>query len=548
MINLYLFKLYDIIVGGLRGFYMSNSEIYYKRGMHTIDKLLNIFSNDDSFYKKRLMFMEEEFKRYANFYELALKDTNAFSMTGLVTLLGLNKENVEDTEKNANYNFSRFTIKEKKKIELFKKTMPEFENDRVINTKYDPWLNVTNIDYPTIDYMYNIRNGFLHSEYDFYDDCGNIIYVKNSNYTKFEGKILFDPFKKFGLFYFGNASWTGISENAYVFGIDSGKKSSNIKDLEKIIDTINVIGVQYKLKKDNIDVISPEEKLHKLLIKNKSIKDIYLLVDRIYRNYAEEYTVSDFSLSFEQKNIIKKMIVTYYGNEFFNWEYDRQFYAILFCCKYLFDSRNVISEWISDFIKLFEYIRNNNYLNYKDVASEKYFNSVLNTRLSDVVSIEDGKRSVFACRTSLLMMKAYHILYRLQNNNFDEVDYNNINFDFSSGNYTYTRTDIDKSIKINDFSDDITKLSIKYVDLSNDVIRNIVLCEIIRNALSHGNVNMDFKIDKNNNLVEYIVFEDKYHSKSRKIEMTIDMFEKFLSSEAFLSKYCTLKKGVVKVK
>lgn len=527
---------------------MNNGEIYYKRGLHIINKLLNIFSNDDSFYKKRLLFMEEEFKRYANFYDVALKDTNAFSMTGLVTLLGLNKENVEDTEKNANYNFSRFTIKDKKEIELFKKSMPLFEKDRVINTKYDEWLNVTNIDYPTIDYMYNVRNGLLHSEYDFYDECGNIMYVKNSNYTKFEGKILFYPFKKFGLFYFGNASWTGLSENSYVFGIDSDNKATNVKELEDIINTISVIGVEYKLKEDNIEVIAPEEKLHKMLVKDKRVKDIYVLIDKIYRNYAKEYSVSDFSLSLEQKNILKKMIVSYYGKEFFTWEYDRQFYAILFCCKYLFDSRNIISEWVSDFVKIFEYIKNNNYLNYKDVTSEKYFNSVLTTNLSDVVSIEDGKRSVFACRTSLLMMKAYHILYRLQNSNFDEVNYSDINFDFSSSEYTYTRTDIDKSIKINDFSDDITKLSGKFTGLSNDVIRNIVLCEIIRNALSHGNVNMTFKINDNDELVEYIVFEDAYHSKSRKIEMTFNMFEMFLYSEAFLSKYCTLKKGTVRVK
>lgn len=545
---MYLLEVYDIIVGSLRGFYMNNSEIYYKRGLHIINKLLNIFSNDDSFYKKRLMFMEEEFKRYANFYDIALKDTNAFSMTGLVTLLGLNKENVEDTEKNANYNFSRFTIKDKREIEKVKQSMPLFEKDRVINTKYDEWLNVTNIDYPTIDYMYNVRNGLLHSEYDFYDDCGNIMYVKNSNYTKFEGKILFDPFKKFGLFYFGNASWTGLSENSYVFGINSDNRATNMNELENIIDTIGVIGVEYKLSEDNIDIVAPEEKLHKLLIKNKRVNDIYAFIDKIYRNYAKEYTVSDFNLSLEQKSIIKKMIVTYYGNEFFTWEYDRQFYAILFCCKFLFDSRNIISEWVSDFVKLFEYIKNNNYLNYKDVTSEKYFNSVLTTNISDVVSVEDGKRSVFACRTSLLMMKSYHILYRLQNINFVEVDYSNINFDFSSGDYTFTRIDVDKSVKVNDFSDDVNKLVSKYVGLSNDVIKNIVLCEIIRNALSHGNVNMTFKIDDNDRLVEYIVLEDRYHSKSRKIEMTFDMFEKFLCSEAFLSKYCVLDKGRAKVK
>lgn len=527
---------------------MNNNEIYYKRGLHIIDKLLNIFSNDNTFYKKRLMFMEEEFKRHANFYDIAIKDNNAFTMTGLVTLLGMNKENVEDTKKNVNYNFSRFTRMDKKAIEDYKMKTPEFENDRVVNTKYDEWLNVTNIDYPTIDYMYNVRNGLLHSEYDFYDENGNIIYVKNSNYTKFEGKILLNSFKKFGLFYFGNAGWTGLSENAYIFGVDSGKKSTNESELERIIDTIGVVSVNYKLKENNIDIEAPEEKLHKSLLKSKSVKDIYLFIDKIYRRYTDSYSVTDLNLSVEQKKILKRMIVSYYGNDFFTWEYEKQFYSILFCCKYLFDSRNVISEWISDFVKTFEYIKENNYLNYKNVVSQNGFNSVLNENLVDLVSIEDDKRSVFACRTSLLMMKAYHILYRLQNSNFEEIDYSHINFDFSSGDYTYTRIDIDGSVKINDFCDDILKLSTKYVGLTNDIIKNIVLCEVIRNALSHGNVKLDFRIDSNDNLVTYIVLEDIYHSKVRRIEMTMDMFEKFLYSDAFLAKYCVVKKGVTRIK
>ena len=87
---------------------MNREEIYYKRGLHIINKLLNIFSNDNSFYKKRLMFMEEELKTYANYPDIATKDGNALSLTGLVTLLGMNKENVEDSEKHSNYNFSRF--------------------------------------------------------------------------------------------------------------------------------------------------------------------------------------------------------------------------------------------------------------------------------------------------------------------------------------------------------------------------------------------------------------------------------------------------------
>ena len=33
---------------------MNEKNLYYKRGMYIIDKLLNLYSNDSTFYKKRI--------------------------------------------------------------------------------------------------------------------------------------------------------------------------------------------------------------------------------------------------------------------------------------------------------------------------------------------------------------------------------------------------------------------------------------------------------------------------------------------------------------
>ena len=155
--------------------------------------------------------------------------------------------------------------------------------------------------------------------------------------------------------------------------------------------------------------------------------------------------------------------------------------------------------------------------------------------IEEEMGVEENKRSVFACRTSLLIMKAYHILYRLQNKAFDDIDYNNINFDFTNSDYTYTKTDINGVVTINNFTDDIGKITNKFLTLSGVEAQNMAISEIIRNALSHGNMDIEFKIDANNNLREYIVFNDIYHSKSRKLEMTLDKFETFLLSSAFTS-------------
>ena len=74
---------------------------------------------------------------------------------------------------------------------------------------------------------------------------------------------------------------------------------------------------------------------------------------------------------------------------------------------------------------------------------------------------------------------------------------------------------------------------------------NKVVCEIIRNSLCHGNVEMNFKIE-NDELKEFIVFEDSYHSKIRKLEITLEKLEKFLNSEAFLTKNCIIKEEISK--
>ena len=462
----------------------------------------------------------------------------------------MNKENIERIDKHADYDFSILNKQGIKEVEKLKEKNPLFEKDRIVNTKYDSWLNVLNLDHPTIDYMYNVRNGLLHSEYDFYDEYGNTIYVKNSNYTKFEGKILLTSFIDFALFYFGNSVWSGLSENTKLYNVVTDGQIKTEKELQNVLDQLQIVTIDYKLKKDNSTNVSPENKLYNLAKKGLITDYNYQKeLDRLYRNNAKDHVVTTNGLNEDEKIIIKKMLETYYGNELYDLDEKSQVTAVVGCITYYKSPRSTISEWITDFIKTLNFIEK---LEYKRIGSrmtpKEYYEEV-RPIIEEEMEVEENKRSVFACRTSLLMMKAYHILYRLQNKAFEDIDYNYINFDFTSGDYTYTKTDINGIVTINNFTDDIQKIMSKYPTLSGVEAQNMAVSEIIRNALSHGNMDIEFKIDANNNLREYIVLDDIYHSKSRKLVMSLDKFEEYLLSEAFTSKYSknkTLVKTITK--
>ena len=513
---------------------MTDNVKYYKRGLYMINKLLNTFKNDSSFYKKREELVEKEYLRYSNFTSLVAVDIRAFTLTSLVALLGLNKENIENIDKNAEYNFIIFDKNKLKEIEKIKELDPEFEKDRIINTKYDSWLNVLNCNLIGSNYMFNLRNSLLHSEYNFHDKYGNIIYLKNSNYTKFEGKLLLPVFKDFALFYFGNTTWTGLSENTKLYNIESDKKIPNEKELDRIIDTVGIIEIEYQLKEEKNKVSSPENKLYKL-VEKKQIKEntVYKQLEKLYRNNSNNHSIKTVKLTEEQKKIVKKMIKTYYNEDYYKLNENEQKSAIIYCTKYLLDSRTVISEWIVDYIKTLSLIETLEVERRKTKLTPKdYYNKIKNN-VEDAMNTEKNLRSVFACKTALMIIKVYQILYRIQNDELEEIDYNKINYNYTSKDYKYTKIDINGITTVNNFTDDITKVQSKEPSLTYLEAQNKVVCEIIRDALSHGKVDITFKINKNDELEEYIVFNDQYHSKIRKIEMTLNKFEELLNSEAF---------------
>jgi len=511
---------------------MNKNNLYYKRGMFIIDKLLNNYSNDASFYKNRTLLLSKEIQRMSNNKQLMVKDINSFYITAMVSLLGINKENIENMNKHDNYDFFNITVQENKSLENFKKLNPSFELDRNIKTKFDNWLSVEKCDYPTISYMYNVRNGILHSEFEPIDEYGDMLSINNSNYTHFKGKIFLYGIMNFCTFYFGNNMWMGLTEKFNIYENNIEKRITNEKDLDVAIKTVAINEISYKNKTTRKDLTIPELKAYKLFLKGKN-KNISLeeLLNAIFgKNF--EYTKIVKTLNNNQILTIKKMIEKYYGDSFYSLDKESQTIQISSLARYLFDSRSVISEWICDYIEFYKMIMNG--ILYQQKISLEDINTILKSSTK-----EDNKRSVFACRTSLLIMKLYHILYRLQNKKYEEVDFNNINFDFTSSDYNYERTDVDGSITY-DFTIDKANLIKKAPTLTNKELENKVVCEIIRNSLSHGNIEINFKVE-NDELKEYIIFEDIYHSKTRKLELTLDKLETFLNSNACETVNCILK-------
>ena len=71
--------------------------------------------------------------------------------------------------------------------------------------------------------------------------------------------------------------------------------------------------------------------------------------------------------------------------------------------------------------------------------------------------------------------------------------------------------------------------------LDYDSAIKFVVLDSIRNALAHGNVNVNFSVKSGEIIIE---LADIYKNRKRTLKMTLDKFDMFFNSEAFLPKYC----------
>ena len=459
-----------------------SAKLHYIRGIHFVDKILNkALENGYSMSEEYQFFKDASFKARNN--PLGLFDLNNFIFACSVALIGLNKESIEDSDNCKEYGY-KIDYEVPSNSPLLKLTYERFKKLNTIETPFSKWLSVTSVS-PNIasdnNYLFNVRNSLMHSEYDFEfegEDSYNYadVNLHNSNYTGFEGKLYVPYYLEFMKHYYSNDAYFGILRNLYVMS-DGGIKPT----------------------KEHFDIYLGQFSLQKYKYENSENSS-----KRIEKKFStpkskireSDFEKEDVNITEEHLNKVRLLIEEYYGDKFFELDKDKQGRIVFQTLKYVIDPKTVLSEWIVHY-----------YLCAREAMRKIYPG--------------DDFISVFAADASMLMVKSYLMLYRLQNKHFEDIDYNlidNIDYKYDSSEPFYT-----------DFKN---KLINKGIVVSEDEYKKRYFCEIYRNSLAHGNVKIDVR-KENGDVVQYFVFEDIYKSRVRKIEISHEELEKFMNFEAF---------------
>lgn len=476
---------------------MDNEILHYKRGITFIKILKEYFSYGK--YSERSIFefcnMCEE--RVRNHLDFSMFDLNNFLVLCAVVFLGLNKESIEESDnlKDYQYDISYVwpTVLKEKPNKLLEKTVDKkFDNARVIETPYDEWLSVLKISMPSNfvpNFLFNVRNGFMHSEYSLEIEDGNrnfiFLNVRNSNYTNFEGRILLCNFVEFIKFFYSNDAYLGLVDKYYIGQCEEDNFHINCEDELDRVDRIKLLQVKYiNIKKDSKKIFE------RLNYGNRAVPKI--------RGYeVEETEIIDDQTIIEQ---VKLLIKKYYGKEFYNLSGRDQGDIVFMMKKYLNSPSSYMSEWVMHF----------------------YLNVVHAIHRDN--KVDNAFKGIFAIDSVFLIIKSYLVLYRLQNKVFKEVDYNHIN-DFK---YQYSEV-----ADYNMYEHFKHKLMDKGICCSEEEYLKRYFCEVFRNSLAHGKIEVRIGEDSNNEIIHKLILKDIYGGKIRQIEISIEALSKFLESEAF---------------
>ena len=135
------------------------------------------------------------------------------------------------------------------------------------------------------------------------------------------------------------------------------------------------------------------------------------------------------------------------------------------------------------------------------------------------------------------------MLYRLQSKDFEEIDYRKINFPLDG---TIELISENPNSDENTFSRSIEKEQTRNPELRFDDAFHKVICDVVRNSLAHGNVNVCLSPLTLERKIELTDIDPKTKS-VRKIRFELESFNDFLNSDAFSPKNCYNKKEDTKV-
>lgn len=478
---------------------------HYKRSKYMIEKLKRTFPNYIYNQKQEQQLIQNELVRYLNVAELANYDFINICFLISVALLGLNKESIEKNEKHTDYEYP-VKYKENKVVitdsagnidELQAKQMltrinnfidSEMEKGRIKNTSYDEWLSIKNENLSlNYNYMFNIRNSLMHSEYciDLFIGRPLFAHLLNSNYTGFEATVFVPKFLEFLKHYFSNDAFFGVVDDLYLFSLEDGVNISSDHELKSYLKSqVQIFKLEYENKKKR-------KLFEKVILDNPKVPNKKLI---------DKYGIksNDVVLDDEQINQIVLNLKDYYGEKLYNMEKDKIDRIIAEAIRYELNPKSVISAWLMHFYDMF-------------------------SKISQLVPFEDDFISGFALKPTLLVLKSYNVLYRLQNKELQKYGFNydlmyDINYSFDVNVYNSFR---DKLIEKSDYKDELDT-------------KKKFFTEVFRNSLAHGNIDF-FCVENGETIEKYIKFEDKYKSRIRTVSVTLNEFDEYLCSECFES-------------
>ena len=123
-------------------------------------------------------------------------------------------------------------------------------------------------------------------------------------------------------------------------------------------------------------------------------------------------------------------------------------------------------------------------------------------RIKKVISeMKQEENVIFMFETGIAILKGFLILYQVQNDNFEAIDYEN--FDTSNfGIYTLDKKHINRKLRY---------IKEEHPYYNNTAIKNKFIIDTIRNSFSHGDVSIKLTYNaKYKKIMPHLVLVDQY--------------------------------------
>jgi len=510
------------------GDYMNAYERYYRRSYNAINRLIDAYKTG---YTKEnsLKFREELLNKYkANPITMRSEICNIM-FTTMICLLGLNKEAIENTGKIIEYkkNNNELNIDENQLTIEQKQRLKEFNDSKVVNTDFDNWLSIKinpNTDKENIDFLRRVRNSLLHSNFYLDEDTPFMPFTKLKTKSYYEAEIFNLQFQMFVFEYFANIDSLGLSEAIYAFDVPK-TQISNQDDFINHLLLMNINKITYQ-NLQTVGVESPE-----LFLRESTDSDFKINVSEFAKKL--KYTKNADNIKWETMKLssvyvinVIRFIKNTYGEKFYSLDSDTQNNILTTHIKYELNPKSEISNWMCHFWYLYSTLTNSK------------FN----------ISFFDGDEyGMESCYPALMILKSYLLMYRLQNNNFDEIDYSKIDFDINDKDIQIISENKDQSPVTEDyFQKSFDKEKSKGILTEEKEIWNKIICEVVRDSLAHGNIRTYTSPLTLEPMIELKDIDPKKGT-TRVIIISLSKYEKFLNSEAFIPSNCYKKEETKKL-